>query len=151
MRIGLADREQAPDRSRRLLVRLAGLGRSARLLHRRARGGHRFEDLALVSRITLDRLDQVGNQIGATLELYVDVRPAPLGLVAEPDEVVEDQDRPDREQNDYSHDDVDDDHDGGDYRAPCRRRLPGRPQTTFAAAKKARPNNPRSALCCPRV
>ena len=71
-----------------------------------------------MGRVALDRLDQVGDQVGAALELHVDVRPAPLGLVTEPDEMVEDENRPEREQNDYGRDDVYGNHDGRDYTRP---------------------------------
>ena len=59
-----------------------------RLLERSARLRHLLEDAALVRRIAAHRLDEVRDEVAAALELDVDVRPAGVRLVAQPDEAV---------------------------------------------------------------
>ena len=61
----------------------------------------------LVLGVTLDGLDQVGDQIVPALELHVDLRPGVLDLVAPADQAVVRRDQVD----DHQQDD-DDDHDG---------------------------------------
>src|SRR5687768_3126976 len=54
----------------------------------RPRLGHLRQDLLLVLHVVLDDFDEIRNQIVATLELHVDLRPGVLQLVAEIDEGV---------------------------------------------------------------
>src|SRR5262245_48065623 len=86
--IGLGERKELPERAGQLVLGLrAGFGRLRR--HRRtARADDLIERAPLVRRVALDRLDQVGHQVGAALELHVDVRPRLLGPLPQPDELV---------------------------------------------------------------
>ena len=47
-----------------------------------------LERVALVARVALDRLDQVGNKIVTALQLHVDPAPTILGTDAEPNQTV---------------------------------------------------------------
>src|ERR1700722_3946111 len=79
LRVGFRKRKQAFQRARKhvlglRLVARAGSGHSAI-----ARVDYRFQGALLVSCVALDGFHQVGNQVVATLELDIDVRP---GVVA---------------------------------------------------------------------
>ena len=91
--IGLADREQPPQRAGELALRLLeflerlGVGEDVgRNLHLR-RLGARLDDLgqhlAFLSGIALHRLDQIGDEVGAALILVQDLAPRGLGLFLE--------------------------------------------------------------------
>ncbi len=71
----------------------------------RSRLRHLLEDAALVGRVSAHRLDEVRDEVAATLELDVDVRPAGVRLVAQPDEAVV----ADHRQHDDEGDDAEDD------------------------------------------
>jgi hypothetical protein len=68
------------------------------------------EDGSLVCRIALDRLNEIRNQVVAPLQLDVDVRPARVDLVAQPDEAVEEVDGDDEQEHDDADHDVGKDH-----------------------------------------
>jgi len=69
-----------------------------------------------VAGVTLDGLDEVGHEVGAALELHVDVRPRLLGALAQRDEpVVRRDERHDDPREDEEKDDPADRH-----RAPSR-------------------------------
>ena len=74
----------------------------------RAHLGQLVERLALVCRIALDRLDQVGNQIGAALELRVDAAPAFGDHGAAADKPVVGEDRPQDDQYGNAENDIED-------------------------------------------
>jgi hypothetical protein len=95
--IRLGDREELAERAGQLVLGLRPrLGRLRR--HRRAAGADDLvERGALVRGVALDGLDQVRHQIGAALELHVDVRPSLFGSLAQPDELVVRQDDRDDE------------------------------------------------------
>src|SRR6266850_683258 len=86
--IRLGEREELPQGARQLVLRLgARLGRLRR--HGRAAGADDLvERRPLVGGVALHGLDQVGHQIGAALELDVDVRPRFIRPLAQPDELV---------------------------------------------------------------
>src|SRR5262245_3373500 len=99
--VRLGEREELAQGAGRL-----GLGLGARLgglrRHGRAAGAHHLvERSALVRGVAPHRLDQVGHQIGAALELHVDVRPRFLGPLAQADELVVRQD----DRDDEAHED----------------------------------------------
>src|SRR5215510_1733946 len=86
--VRLGEREQLSQGAGQLVLglraRLGGLRR-----HGRAAGAHHLvERAALVRRVAPHRLDQVGHQVGAALELHVDVRPRFLGSLAQAHELV---------------------------------------------------------------
>src|SRR5262245_12634539 len=96
--IALRDREQPPERAGELLLRLLEALECFRIvedvgrkLHLRGAGagiGDLFEHLALLRRVALHGLDQIGNEIGAALVLVEHVRPLRLGGLLEAREVV---------------------------------------------------------------
>jgi hypothetical protein len=86
LRIGLRDGEQPVQPGAELGVRLRRLGGPRGTLQRRAGLRDRLERVALVLRVALHGFDQVRDEVRAPPELDVDVRPARLGLVPEPDE-----------------------------------------------------------------
>ena len=105
--IGLDDRHQAAERRRPARLRRRRARRSRR--HRRAagaprrrpgprrvaRGDHRLERVLLVLQVALARrLDEVGDQVVAALELHVDLREGVGDLVAPAHEAVVGDDRP---------------------------------------------------------
>src|SRR3954447_822973 len=83
------------------LLRGAGLLR----LDRAVAGLHDFlERLALVGGVALDRLDEVRDQIVATLELHSDLRPRRIDPVPQPDDAVVGQDEEQHRQHDDGQD-----------------------------------------------
>ena len=88
LRVGLGDGEQAPDRGREHALGDGLLLDVARALRGRARLGHLLEGRALVRGIALDRLDEVGDEVAAPLQLDIHLRPAVVHAVAEPDQPV---------------------------------------------------------------
>jgi hypothetical protein len=69
----------------------SAIGRVARRLRRQRLGaglGHRLEDPALVRGVALDRLDQVRDEVGTTLELHRDVAPRLVDTHVQRDERV---------------------------------------------------------------
>src|SRR5437660_319298 len=90
--IRLGEREELAQGAGQLVLGLrAGFGGLRH--HGRAAGTDDLvERAALVGRVAPNGLDQVGHQIGAALELDVDVRPRFLGPLAQPDELVVGQD-----------------------------------------------------------
>jgi hypothetical protein len=97
--ISLGERKQPAERGlqgarrRRLAVHIAC--RDAR----RAGGSHLLQHAALMRRIGLHGLDQVGNEVGAPAQMDVDPAEAFAHHVAQPDEPVVDHDRVDRERD----------------------------------------------------
>ncbi len=88
LRIGLGKRE---ERFKRLGEQPFSLGISCWTLDRHgARAGvdHVFKGLALMARVAFDCLHQIGDQVVASLELNVDVRPRIVGLSLEAHEGV---------------------------------------------------------------
>ena len=112
LRIGLGDGDQPVQRAAELLVRLRRRGRARRLLGCRTGLRHLLEGLALVRGVALHRLDQVRDEVVPPPELDVDVRPARLGLVPQPDEAVVRVDEEEEEQDDHRGDDDRDPHAG---------------------------------------
>src|SRR5438105_8802351 len=108
----LEDRQEPPERA---AERAFGLRealhrrRIAWLRRRRLRGAHRvaarldhrLERAALVLHVALDRLDEIRNQVVATLQLHIDLRERVLETVTQRHQAVEDADRPDRERDDH--------------------------------------------------
>ena len=88
VRVRLGDCEEPPDRRGEALVRLRCAPWGAGLLERGAGACDLLEDPALVRRIRAHGLDEVGDQVGPPLQLDVDVRPAGVDLVPQPDEPV---------------------------------------------------------------
>ena len=60
--------------------------------------------------ITLDRLDQVGNQIGTPLKLDINVGPTAICLITQADQAVKDEYRPKCEHDQHSNSDNDSGH-----------------------------------------
>jgi hypothetical protein len=104
--VGLGDGEQPAQGSGHHVGGLGGLVDRLRRGHGGARLADVVEDLLLVGRVALDRLDQVGDQVGAALELHVDLAPGVLVAVLERDDAVVDVDAP---QDQGSQDDENDD------------------------------------------
>src|SRR5574337_174727 len=88
LRIVLADHHQPRQRIAQfalsglellqLLRVIDGVGIDLQTAHPGARIGHLDEDLFFVLRVTLDRIDQVGHQVGAALVLVQHLRPGRL-------------------------------------------------------------------------
>ncbi len=115
--VALGDRDQ-PSEPRRDGVLGARLILHPRGAHRlRPRLGHLLEDLALVRRVPLHRLDQVGDQVVPAAELHVDLRPAVLDAVPERDEPVVREHGPEQQDHDHGDEDPDDEHRDLSYRA----------------------------------
>jgi hypothetical protein len=70
-----------------------------------APGGYVFEHAALMRRVRFDRLDQVGDEIAAPLQLDVDAAPAFAHQIALPHQPVEDRDRSECEHRQYGNHD----------------------------------------------
>ena len=66
-----------PSDALELRVRGDSLGRSLRAEQRGARFGNVPEDSLLLRRVSLHRLHQIGDQIGASLQHHVHLRPLP--------------------------------------------------------------------------
>src|SRR5262245_45953685 len=110
--IGLGEREELPQRAGQLVLGLRARLRRLRRHRRAASADDLVERASLVRRVALDGLDQVGHQVGAALELHVDVRPRLLGPLAQPDEfVVRDDDRDDQPDEDEEKNDAAETHD----------------------------------------
>src|SRR5690242_14013810 len=88
LRIRFADRHQLADRAFELVRRLDLVGAGARPEHRRARVGDVVEDALLVAGVALHHLDQVGNQVGAALQLVLHLAPGRLDLLLLGDDAV---------------------------------------------------------------
>ena len=71
-----------------------------------------LEDLALVRRVSLHRLDQVGDQVVPAAELHVDLGPTVLDAVPERDEPVEREHGPEHQDDDHGDEDPDGEHRG---------------------------------------
>ena len=69
-----------------------------------------LEDAALVSGVAAHRLDEVRDEVATPLELDVDVRPARVGFVTEPDEPVVADDGEDDEERDDAEQDPEPEH-----------------------------------------
>ena len=105
VRVGLRQREHLAKRAgqhvlRRGLLRRA-LGRDGGV----ARLHHGFEGAALVGGVSLDRLDQVRDQVVALLELNVDVGKGLADPLPHGDELVVDHDDPQHDDDDHSEND----------------------------------------------
>ena len=100
------EREQPAQRLGQHALALSGRSRALATGHGCGPGlHHALEGALLVRGVALDRLDEVRDQVVATLELNVDLAPCLLHEVAQLDEAVVHADRPEGEQ----HDDGDDD------------------------------------------
>ena len=102
-----------PQPAERLAQEALGLARLRRALglHRGGpRLGHLLEGLALVRRVALDGLDQVGDEVVTTLELNVDPGPGFVDPVPRSDDRVADQDEDQPDQQQYGDDDDGYDH-----------------------------------------
>src|SRR5206468_716250 len=100
-RVSLCDGEEATERRGERVLGLGLLLDSLRVLRRRARCGYLLEDAALMARVSLDRLDQVRNQVVPALQLHIDLRPRVFRPVAEPDETVVEHDDDEPDQQDH--------------------------------------------------
>ena len=80
IRVGLGEGEQRFERSGEHAFGLTPFCRGLGRHRRRSRRHDGLERLLLMSRITLYGLDHVGDQIMATLELDIDVRPCCIRL-----------------------------------------------------------------------
>ena len=94
LRIGFREREELAQGAGQHALGLP-FGRGALRGHGLiARGGDGLEGAAFVRGISLDRFDQVGDQVVAALELNVNIRPGVVTLHAQPNEsVVENHDQ----------------------------------------------------------
>src|SRR5690606_10201765 len=89
VRVGLTEGEQLPERPGQLVLDLRlRLGRVRSLDGGVAGPDHGVEGLALVGRVPLHRLDEVRDQVEASLQLDVDLGPGVLDLVAATGEPV---------------------------------------------------------------
>ena len=86
--VGLGHREQAASARRSGRSRPGPARPAPCALIARCGPGDRFERAPLVRGVALDRLDQVGDEVVAALELHVDLRPGVVDLVPEPDQAV---------------------------------------------------------------
>ena len=73
-------------------------------------GGHGLQSRALVGRIALDRLHQVGDQVVATPQLGLDVRPGVVDVLALLHEAVVRDHADDDDEEQHDRDDQEDDH-----------------------------------------
>src|SRR4249919_2946086 len=110
VRIGLRHRHQSPERTvqhalgtgefghrRRIAGARLGRGQSG---HRGAAGSdHGFQRLAFMFDVTLRGFDQVGDQVEATLQLYVDLREGVAERVSRGHKAVVNAHRPERQRN----------------------------------------------------
>ena len=71
-----------------------------------ARLDHLFERAALVRRVALHRLDQIGDQVMPQLELHIDVGKRLVDPLPHGNEAVVDRHRPDRDHDDHAEDGV---------------------------------------------
>jgi len=118
VRVGLGDGVDLDQRLAELGVR-GGLGRDVVAL----RGGgdgraclrHLLEDALLMRGVPLDRLDQVGDQVGAPGQLHVDAAQCLLGADVGRAQLVEADDH----EADQGHDHDDDDDDGDEHLNSC--------------------------------
>ena len=116
LRIRLDDGEQPPERARESRLRLREAahrlrtarraGGALRRLHGAGAGrDHRVERLTLVRHVALRRLDEIRNEVIASLELHVDLRERVAEPVAHGDEAVVRRDHPDDERGDDGEED----------------------------------------------
>ena len=105
LRIGLGDGDQPAERARERLVgrRLAGDVAGAHA--GRALLGDLLEDALLMRRIALHRLDEIGDEVGAPLQLHVDAAPALAGEIALPHEAIVERDGIEADDGDDGDDD----------------------------------------------
>src|SRR5947207_1726693 len=101
VRIGLGEREELTEGARERVLRLRPCLRRLRRDRCATRAGHGVERRPLVGRVALDRLDEVRHEVGAPLELDVDVRPRLVRPLAQPDELVVAADDQEDEPGDY--------------------------------------------------
>ena len=120
LRIRLGDGEEPSQRLAQDSLGLRGLGRALRVLGSGTRLRDGLERLALVGRIPLDALDEVGDEIPAALELNLDLRPGVVDAVPQPDEPVVERDEHQRDDDDQPEDDEEPDHGATDSTAVAR-------------------------------
>ena len=96
----LGDGEQLAEPGADGVLRVGLTGDALGALGAAPRLGDLLEGLALVGRVPLDRLDQVGDQVVPAPELHVDLGPTLVGAVPVLHEAVERPDRPQDEQGD---------------------------------------------------
>src|SRR5712664_352412 len=103
VRVVLGNREQAAQALAQHVLGGAGLGRVAGGARRHGIGtgvGHGLEGAALVAHVALRGVDQVGDEVVASLELDVDLRPCFLGPVPGRDQPVVGEHEPKNDQDD---------------------------------------------------
>src|SRR6266704_552175 len=136
VRIRLGERHELAKGARERVLRLRARLRRLRGDRGAARAGHGIERGPLVGGVALHRLDEVRHEVGAPLELDVDVRPCLVRPLAQPDElVVAGDDQPD-EPGDYH----EKDHAADGHGKPPARYLSA---TSGAGAARIRTGGPR--------
>ena len=109
--VGLHDGEEPAERLAEHVLALGLLGRRLARGHRgRARRDDVLEGAALVGGVTLDRLDEVADEVVPTRQLDVDLPPGLLHEVAQLDEPVVGDDGPADDEHQQDDDDDGDDH-----------------------------------------
>src|SRR5438552_12873019 len=116
VRIRLGERHELAEGARERVLRLRARLRRLRGDRGAARTGHGLERGPLVGGVALHRLDEVRHEVGAPLELDVDVRPRLVGPHAQPDEPVVAGDDQRHEPGDYE----EKDHPARSHRSPPR-------------------------------
>src|SRR5215467_4647451 len=86
--VRLGECEELAERAGQLVLGLRARLRRLRRHGRAAGADDLVERVALVRGVASHGLDEVGHEIGAPLELHVDVRPRFLGALPQPDELV---------------------------------------------------------------
>ncbi len=117
LRVRLGDREDALQRRLHVVLGDGRLGRAARRQRLGSRLGDVLEDRLLVCRVSLDRLDEVRDEVGTTLELHGDVAPRLVHADVQRHERVVRRPQVDTDDDDEQDDDADDDEPfhGDDY------------------------------------
>ena len=111
LRVCLGDREHTLQRAaeRIFFARATRRGARARLNGPATRGDQRLERTALVTGMTFDDGDDIGNEIVTALQLDVDVGPGVVAQLPQPNQSIEGEHRP-RQDHDP---DTERDHHGG--------------------------------------
>jgi hypothetical protein len=109
VRIGLGHREQLAQCAGQHVLGLDPLVHGAGVGDGGAGVSHRLERAALVRGIALHRLDQVGDEVAALLQLHVDVSEGLVDVLPQPDQpVVDPHQHEDQDDNDTNDDEGDD-------------------------------------------
>jgi len=105
VRIGLRECEHLAERAGQHVLRCRLLGRALGSDRGVPRLHHRLQRAALVGGVSLYRLDQVGDQVVAQLELHIDVGERLADPLPHGDELVVDHDDPQDEDDNHSEND----------------------------------------------